>query len=276
MWDSVSLPSINLLNKLGLTVQSNLQRLYIQSLILSHSVCLSIGIQNQLTFSPEHSWVNHAQFITFLVVLVTWTFQKISIGNVFGRIQQGGDRVTGLILFMARYARPRSHIPQSILTRVVTGHRSPLLTRSPDTSHGRPASVSHQCPLLSYEENRNVVSHSCGVCWSPHCVPVVTIVCFSSQRLGPQLWALGSQAQGEWTGAGSKAGAGTEPGARSRDGVGGMLLLGNRLIYFLMGARREKQTWVSWSCVWNSTFAGTLNIFYRRKRKCWCLKKINF
>ena len=50
-------------------------------------------------------------------------------------------------------------------------------------------------------------------------------------------WALGSQAQGEWTGTG--AGAGAEPGARSRDRVGGMLLLGNRLIYFLMGQSRE-------------------------------------
>ena len=55
------------------------------------------------------------------------------------------------------------------------------------------------------------------------------------------LWALRSQAQGEWTGAGTEAGAGTEPGTSSRDRVGGMLLLGNRLIYFLMRARRERE-----------------------------------
>ena len=104
------------------------------------------------------------------------------------------------------------------------------------------------------------------------------------------LWALRSQAQGEWTGAGSQAGAGTEPGASSRDRVGGMLLLGNRLIYFLMRARRERSRHESAGAVGemrNSTFVGTFiwNLFSQHKgllpRKpqffnTWCPKKINF
>ena len=66
-------------------------------------------------------------------------------------------------------------------------------------------------------------------------IPVMFLVPISLSASLLTDWALGSQAQGEWTG----TGAGAEPGARSRDRVGGMLLLGNRLIYFLMGPSRE-------------------------------------
>ena len=66
-------------------------------------------------------------------------------------------------------------------------------------------------------------------------IPVMFLVPISLSASLLTDWALGSQAQGEWTG----AGAGAESGARSRDPVGGMLLLGNRLIYFLMGPSRE-------------------------------------
>ena len=119
----------------------------------------------------------------------------------------------------------------TFLTRVVTRtHRSPL-TGSPGTRYI--TCQHHIYKGIIYCVNKLQIQ------WANiyylTAIPVMFLVPISLSASLLTDWALGSQAQGEWTG----AGAGAEPGARSRDRVGGMLLLGNRLIYFLMGPSRE-------------------------------------
>ena len=108
MWDSVSLPTINLLSKLGLTVQSNLQRcLYNQGLILRLSLLLELTFLNLNAKSillPLLHWLNHAQFKSNL----DFPNQRLN-RKCLGCNHQGCNRSN---LVMARYARPRSHIPQ--------------------------------------------------------------------------------------------------------------------------------------------------------------------
>ena len=68
------------------------------------------------------------------------------------------------------------------------GHRMHHNTLPPIVSDG------FICSVLSpskeeIQDMKNVVwSSLCGVPWSPHSVPLVTIVCFSLQRLGSELW----------------------------------------------------------------------------------------
>lgn len=130
---------------------------------------------------------------------VTWTCQiKVSIGNVFGCNHQGCNRSN---LVMARYARPRSHIPHCPHPRVVTGwqvsthwvtdasHITTHCHPSSETSNGFISGVPSPVKEEIFQDMRNVVwSSLCGVPWSPHSVPLVTIVCFSLQRLGSELW----------------------------------------------------------------------------------------
>ena len=224
---------------------------------------------------------------------VTWTCQiKVSIGNVFGCNHQGCNRSN---LVMARYARPRSHIPHCPHPRVVTGwqvstHWVTDASQHIATRHLRPVMGSLAVFLLQWKKRYE----KCCLIIVVWCSLVPTFRPARNYRLllptKTGLWALRSQAQGEWTGAGSQAGAGTEPGASSRDRVGGMLLLGNRLIYFLMRARRERSRHESAGAVGemrNSTFVGTFiwNLFSQHKGllprrpqflNTWCPKKINF
>ena len=179
MWDSVSLPTINLLSKLGLTVQSNLQRcLYNQGLIRCLSLLLELTFLNLNAKSIYfcHYYIKLTEAWITLNSKVSWTCQiKVSIGNVFGCNHQGCNRSN---LVMARYARPRSHIPHCPHPRVVTGwqvstHWVTDASQHIATRHLRPVMGSLAVFLLQWKKRSfriwEILSdHHCVVFLGPH------------------------------------------------------------------------------------------------------------
>ena len=208
-----------------------MQHLSNQNLILSRKFLLDFTFlykKNQSFAGINTDWVNHTQFNSSL----DFPASEMSLVVIIGA-------VTGLILLMARYARPRSHIPHQ------GGHWD---TRH--KMHHMSSSQQQRAHLQCSQSTKRSRSYGVICMFSDHpCdVPRSSLLSLSAGDYRLLLsWLTGSRSR--LPGSGWMDRGRAEPGARSRDPVGGMLLLGNRLIYFLMGASREKQTWVSWSCM---------------------------